>query len=203
MPRQIAYYYVLCYCTPVNQLWIDPWANPSEPWRLYVTSVSVMSGDITQVEAEGLMTAINSGGMWFGGIDGAIQHTAMDMFHSQAREAMPLTDGEVIFARAMDGHKGRYGSVLFVVDDLERPLHEIIMAGLNEAEEQKLTRITLPTIRTGVMAGVYEFSVQAALMEMVLAIMNFRDTNPVNVQHITIVVYNDADSERFLREAFV
>lgn len=34
--------------------------------------VSVVSGDVARVKADALITAINSGGMWFGGIDGVI-----------------------------------------------------------------------------------------------------------------------------------
>ena len=59
-----------------------------------MTSVNVVDGDITQIKADALITAINSGGMWFGGLDGAIQRSSGSMFHGQAQAAMPLTDGQ-------------------------------------------------------------------------------------------------------------
>lgn len=166
-----------------------------------MTRVDVFSGDITKYEAAGLVTAINSGGMWFGGIDGAIQRVAGDMFHHQARAAMPLSDGQVVFARAMDGHDGRFSGVLFVVDDLKRPLREIVGAGLREAESQGLETLTLPTIRMGVMLGVCEPTREAALDEMALAVREFTASLWTSVRRISFVVYNDPDSEQYLKTA--
>lgn len=37
-------------------------------------NIQVVQGDITQISVDAIMTAINSGGMWFGGVDGAIQN---------------------------------------------------------------------------------------------------------------------------------
>ena len=167
-----------------------------------MTHVNVFNGDITQYEAAGLITAINSGGLWFGAIDGAIQQSAGKMFHYQALAAMPLSDGQVVFAPASDGHGGRFGSVVFVVDDLKRPLREIVAAGLREAERRALDSVTIPMIRTGVMLGAHEPTVGTALDEMVLAVREFLATSPVNPQRISLVVYDNPDSERYLSAAF-
>lgn len=165
-----------------------------------MTRVNVLSGDITSVKADGLITAINSAGMWFSGIDGAIQRSSGGMFHSQAQAAMPLSDGSVIFAPATGDHNGQFGSVVFLVDDLRRPLCELVTAGLQEAERQGLASILLPTIRTGVMAGSYE-TVEEALNGMAVAVREFVASNPVNVQQITFVVYGDPTSEQLLKKA--
>ena len=50
--------------------------------------VNVVDGDIAAVPAQVLITAVNSGGMWFGGIDGVIMRAAGDQFHGQAAEAL-------------------------------------------------------------------------------------------------------------------
>lgn len=42
------------------------------------------TGDITQAYAEGLMTLVNSGRMWFGGVDSAIQKVAGHAYHQTA-----------------------------------------------------------------------------------------------------------------------
>jgi O-acetyl-ADP-ribose deacetylase (regulator of RNase III) len=165
-----------------------------------MTRVDVLSGDITQVNADGLITAINGAGMWFGGIDGAIQRSAGNMFHAQASAAMPLSDGQVLFAPALHSHNGRFGGVVFLVDNLERPLSELVLAGLQEAERQGLARISLPTLRTGVMAGVHE-TIDEALNEMAVAVREFVASDPVNVHVISFVVYNDSASERVLKRA--
>jgi O-acetyl-ADP-ribose deacetylase (regulator of RNase III) len=52
--------------------------------------VSVIEGDITRINADAIVTAINSAGMWFGGIDDAIQRAAGDFYHNQAEAKMPL-----------------------------------------------------------------------------------------------------------------
>lgn len=163
-----------------------------------MTNVQIVSGDITQQPADALITAINSEGMWFGGIDGAIQRVAGSMFHAQARNAAPLVDGAALLAGSIDGHRGKFANVIFIIDDLRQPLRNIVSAGLQKAEESRFAEITLPTIRTGVMAGVVEPTVEAALDEMVSAIKAFMATDPKYVRSITIVVYNDAHAERYL-----
>lgn len=163
-----------------------------------MTHVEVLDGDITRVEADGLITAINSGGAWFGGIDGAIQRCAGDTFHAKAA-AERLVDGKAIFVPSSN-HSGSFRGVLFVVDDLQRPLRGIVTAALREAEEQQLRSVTLPTIRTGVMAGAYEPTVQAALDEMAHAVREFVATSP-QMERICFVVYNDAPSAHYLKRA--
>ena len=52
--------------------------------------VQVTSGDITAVPVDAIVTLINSGGLWFGGVDRAISSVAGDLYHRQARAEMPL-----------------------------------------------------------------------------------------------------------------
>jgi len=80
---------------------------------------SVVQGDISRIESDALITAINSGGMWFGGIDGVIQRSANNMFHSQATSQMPLEDCQSVVAMQNSTHNGAFKNVVFVVDDKE------------------------------------------------------------------------------------
>jgi len=59
---------------------------------------NAQNGDVASVRADALITAISSSGMWFGGIDRAIQRVAGSMFHTQALRGMPLFDGDVVYA---------------------------------------------------------------------------------------------------------
>src|SRR3990167_1163934 len=112
------------------------------------TSISVVSGDIARVKADALITAINSGGAWFGGIDGVISRAAGDLFHAQAGAAMPLTDGQTVVAHSNGrAHKGAFTNVVFVVDDLRRPLREVVQSGLRAAADAGAQSVSLPTIR--------------------------------------------------------
>lgn len=161
-------------------------------------TTKVMEGDITTVPAKGLITAINSGGAWFGGIDNAIARVAGHVFHEQADRQQPLEDGDVVYAPAPDGYQGRFDSVIFVVDDLRRPLRDILLAGLHEADRQQLDTVTLPSLRTGVMAGAYEATVEAALDETAAALIQFQKEQPSHVMAITVVIYRDRQSVMYL-----
>ena len=122
--------------------------------------VSVTSEDITMEDADALITAINSSGMWFGGIDGAIQRVAGNQYHKQA-SMMELNDLNVIIARGDRGnHSGHFDNVIFVVDDLKSELHDVIFCGLYAADEAGFRLVTIPAIRTGVMLGVVEKSLK-------------------------------------------
>lgn len=165
------------------------------------TSVSVVSGDIARVKADALITAINSGGMWFGGIDGVINRVAGNLFHRQAAKAMPLTDGQTVVAKSNGhAHNGAFTNVVFVVDDLKRSIVEIVYAGLEAADKAGFASVTLPTIRMGVMLGVVEKSAEEAVVGMGVAVRNFLKKNPTSVKTITFVVYNDQRVQSLLQD---
>lgn len=164
------------------------------------TSVSVVSGDIARVKADALITAINSGGMWFGGVDGVINHVAGNLFHQQAAKAMPLADGQTVVARSNGhAHDGAFTNVVFVVDDLKRSIVEVVFAGLEAADKAGFATVTLPTIRMGVMLGVVEKSAEEAVVGMGVAVRNFLKRNPTSVKNITFVVYNDRKVQSLLQ----
>lgn len=167
------------------------------------TSVTVVSGDITRTKADALITAINSGGMWFGGIDGVINRAAGNLFHQQAANAMPLRDGQTVVARSSGrAHDGAFANVVFVVDDLKRPLQKIIYNGLKAASDTGFKSVSLPTIRMGVMLGVVEKSVNEAVSEMTKGVRKFLGENPdTTLKSITFVVYNDPKTQSLLQKA--
>jgi O-acetyl-ADP-ribose deacetylase (regulator of RNase III) len=165
------------------------------------TSVSVISGDIAKIQSDALITAINSGGLWFGGIDGVINRVAGNHFHSQAESAMPLTDGQTVVARG-NGHSSRaaFGNVVFVIDDLKRPLHEIIYNGLKAASDAGFKSVSLPTVRMGVMLGVVEKSEHEAVAEMAKGVKSFLTESPNSLNNITFVVYGAPDIRTMLQK---
>lgn len=167
------------------------------------TSVSVVSGDIGRVKVDALITAINSGGLWFGGIDSVINRVAGNLFHQQAENTMPLKDGQTVVARS-DGrvHGGAFTNVVFVVDDLKRALFEIVYNGLKAASDAGFKSVSLPTIRMGVMLGVVEKSVEEAVAGMSVGVRQFLKKNPnTTLENITFVVYNDLKTQFLLQKA--
>ncbi len=166
------------------------------------TIVSVVSGDISQTKADALITAINSGGMWFGGIDGVIGRTAGNLFHQQAQNAMPLKDGKTVVARSNgSAHNGAFANVVFVVDDLKLPLHEIVYNGPLSASDAHFKSVSLPTIRMGVMLGVMEKTINEAVAEMAKGVRKFLAENSETLDNITFVVYNDHETKALLEKA--
>ncbi len=169
--------------------------------RVKKPTLKVVAGDISRVKADALITAINSGGMWFGGIDGVIHRASGNLFHLQAAKAMPLKDGQTVVACSSGrAHDGAFTNVVFVVDELERPLHEVVCNGLKAASDAGFKSVTLPTIRMGVMLGVVEKSRGEAVREMAKGVAKFCHENPKNLLSITFVVYNDEELQRDLEE---
>jgi len=158
----------------------------------------VISGDISKVEADALITAINSGGMWFGGIDGVIMRAAGNHFHQQASNAIPLSHEQTIVAHGNGGGTA-FGNVIFVVDDLQGKLSSIVYNGLKAASDAGFKTVSLPTIRMGVMLGAVEKSVEEAVSEMALGVKSFQ--NEGGDLDITFVVYNDPATEQKLSKA--
>jgi O-acetyl-ADP-ribose deacetylase (regulator of RNase III) len=141
--------------------------------------------------------------MWFGGIDGVINRAAGSLFHAQAGEAMPLKDGQTVVARNNNhAHDGAFKNVVFVVDDLQQPLHRIIYNGLSAASDARFAKVSLPTIRMGVMLGAVEKSADEAVRRMAAGVREFLMDNPkTSIRNITFVVYNDSHTQSLLDRA--
>lgn len=165
-----------------------------------VPKISVVSGDIGQQKAHALITAINPGGAWFGGIDGVIQRLAGTHFHKQAAAAMPLFHEKTVVAKGGGClHGGKFQNVVFVIDSLEGPLRNIVRNGLRAAAEAGFKIVTLPTIRMGVMLGEVERTPQEAVTEIALGVKAYMEQYPsCPIDEIIFVVYNNPQLEALL-----
>lgn len=161
----------------------------------------VISGDITQVPSDAILTAINSEGLWFGGVDSAIQRVAGNQYHGQAAQAMPLSDGYVVIAKGnAANHRGKFNDVVFVVDDLVQSLDKIVYAGLERAHNEGYRRLAIPAIRMGVMAGVVEKTPEQTVEMLGKGILKFMESFGfnTNLRDLVFVVYRDENTLRFL-----
>ena len=162
-----------------------------------------ISGDITSVNSDAIITAINSGRLWFGGIDGAIQRVAGNIYHNQAMNE-ELSDLKVIVARGdHNNHKGKFDNVVFVVDDLRSELRGVIARGLEEADAAGFKNVTIPAIRTGVMLGAVEKSLEQVVDEYMKGIRRYVGRKRVKgqvpgIQAIAFVTYNNPELEEIL-----
>ena len=149
----------------------------------------VLQTDIQHVRADALITAINPQGLWFGGIDGAIQRCAGDQFHDQARGAAPLEDGQTVVARKRAPHFGRWEDVVFVVDALQMPLDQLVERALRAAEQAGYVSVVMPAIRTGLTLECVEGS-----LEETVALFRqgtTRHFDRVGTPQVTVVVYHN------------
>jgi O-acetyl-ADP-ribose deacetylase (regulator of RNase III) len=162
----------------------------------------VMSGDITQVEVDAIVTLINPDGMWWGGVDSAIYRVAGQKYHDIVRIEMnhgALQDGQVVNAYGNRNHYGKFADVIFVVDALQKPLHQLVYGALESAEQHGYTSIAFPLMRTGVMLGAVEKDVKAVVREMRKAFDLFQANYDSNMD-IYVVVYDDSEAVRQLQE---
>lgn len=150
-----------------------------------------IQGDIQHIPADALITAINPYGNWWGGIDGVIQRCAGDQFHDQAREAMPLEDGQTVVARQREPHLGGWHDVVFIVDALQLPLDQLVERALRAAEQAGYMNIVMPAIRTGLTLECVEGSAEEAVTLLRRGILRHLDRISPQ-QQVTVVIYNDA-----------
>lgn len=160
--------------------------------------IQVISGNLSAIWADALIAVINSDRNWFGAIDEVIKSVAGRLFHDQVTKET-LIDGQAHFTRGNMNNSGSFKNVIFVIDDLGKRLHEIILAGLKEAEKQGLDTVTIPTIRMGIAIGLVEKSEDEVLEEMARAIRLFESSRPSSVKTITFVVYQNPKIEAKLK----
>jgi O-acetyl-ADP-ribose deacetylase len=162
--------------------------------------VEVVQGDITQVDSDGLITGLNSHGVWAGGVDQAIMGVAGGQFHEQAKALLGRDDGEVLVATSQEPHGGAFRHVVFSVDNLNRPLYEVLTAGLEAAEKAGLATVTVPAMRMGVLMNAGG-TPQAKIAEMAKAVLDFRQQARA-VKKVTFVIYGDPETYQVLHSHF-
>jgi len=171
-----------------------------------IRNIRRISDDITKVHADVLITAVNSAGMWFGGIDGAIQNVAGNYFHKQIPLGNIQDLGVVVAEGDHFNHNGKFKHVIFVVDDLKSKLRDVIAIGLEFADINEFTSVSIPAIRTGVMLGIVEKDLTEVVDEWIAGIKIYANDNKEenrvpNVQEISLVTYNNPELETILHDA--
>ncbi len=159
-------------------------------------TVGIIEGDITGIDANAIIAPINSKELWFGGIDNAIYAVAREHFHDQVR-GKTLEDLDAVFAqgkRGMHWNRGNFDNVIFIIDDLKSPLNKVVEAGLFSADYNGMKEVLIPAMRTGVMLGKVESSIDEVANEIIAGIRNYFMENPDStIEKITIVMYNNRE----------
>lgn len=121
-----------------------------------MTKINVVDTDIGEKEVNTLITAIKPNGEWHGDIDEVIKQCADNMYHTQAHAAMPLQDGQLVFAEGTASHLGEFKNVLFISDDLQQPLYDLVTSALKKAESLGIESVSIPALRTGLRSDQFE-----------------------------------------------
>ena len=167
-----------------------------------MTKVQVVSGDITRVKADALITPVGNHDFWFGVVNMAIRSVAGFLFHLQITKALfddDFLEGETVIALSNGcPHQGKFTNVVFVIDNLRLPLHKIVYNGLKTADvagfKSVSLPISLPTIRMDTINQVQEI-----VNEMAKGIKEFLERG--GLDSITIVVDNDPETLEMLEAA--
>ena len=169
-------------------------------------NVRLTAGDITRMPADVLVTPVNSEQMWFGRMDASIIRTAGGSFHAAAARALDqahadghdLQQNATIFVDGDSTPKGQRGfdNAIFVIDDLQAPLNEVVAAGVNAAFLRGVQTAVLPLMRAGVMAGVVEGDEAEVYRQMAFGVKRAVEANPDKKMEITIAIHRDEDGSR-------
>ena len=129
-------------------------------------------------------------------------------FFQQLQNAPELDDAQALVAKS-DG-KGPIENVIFIKDKDERPLNEIVFAGLKAADEAGLEHVAVPALRAGSVFGAVERSYREIALEVRKGVERFMAEARQAVKTISVVVWNDdkladklhaAFAERVVRES--
>lgn len=167
-----------------------------------MTRIAVVEGDITQVDVDAVLVTTTSRGPGFQGVNGAILRVAGGQYHRQVVQQEPRDLVTVIARGSRTTHQGKFDHVIFVVDDLQSPLREVVAVGLGAADRAGLKSVALPTIRMGVMLGIVERSAEEAVEEMAAGVrQHFADQAESSLESVTFVVFLDPGLAELLRAA--
>lgn len=156
-----------------------------------MTTVSVENADITQIETDAMIMAVNTLGYRGGAIDQAIYRVSGTVFFDQIDQLPDLADGQIIYAPVPCVHNGKFRDVIYMIDNLQQPLDQLVRAALQTAEELHLAHVSLPAFRTGAMAGQYERTLEATADALIKGIKDFVASEPAYVQQITVAIYHN------------
>ena len=169
--------------------------------------VSVITGDITYVAADAVITAVNSLGMWLdNGMHGVLRRAGDSLFHDQLADALVEDPKLLVFATERGhAHLGAFDSVIFVIDNVglnpanNEMLNVIVRRGLVYASDHGFKRVSMPLVRFGSRREVGG-TVEQKLEDIALAIRNQAADFTNSIEELTIVVYDDTAFAGILRE---
>ncbi len=162
-------------------------------------TLQVLKGEISKVGANAVMTTVQEKHLCHGGVNSVVGQ-ANPCFFQQLQKAPEMKDGEALLARG-DG-KGPIENVVFVKDSSEKPLNEIVFAGLKAADAAGLEHVAVPAMRAGSVFGAVERSYREISLELRKGVERFLAEARQTLKTISLVVYNDDKLATQIHNAF-
>lgn len=154
--------------------------------------INIVNGDITHVEADTLVTFVNSAKDWRGGVDRAIMRSDGELHYKALAHSIDngLSDGGCFYSEQPSRLWAK--SVLFVIDDLQQPVNELVQNALQAGLTLDLHHFAMPAFRCGIMAGRYEKTIEETVRGILHGISYFANDPDIE---ITFVIYNEPSTE--------
>ncbi len=156
--------------------------------------ISVIQGDITQLQVDAIVNAANSSLLGGGGVDGAIHQAAGPGLLEECRALGGCETGQ---AKITSGHNLRAQWVIHTVGPVWQggdQKEDELLAGcyrnsLALARQYSLKTIAFPAIST----GVYGFPISSAAQIATSTTRTFSEENPDHIVEITFCCFSDED----------
>ena len=162
-------------------------------------TVQVLKGDIAKADAKAVMTTVQEKHLCHGGVNAVIGKDN-PCFFAQLQKAPELEDGKALLARG-DG-KGTIENVLFVKDQNQKPLADIVYEGLKAADKNGLESVAVPAMRAGSVFGAVERSYREIALELRKGVERFLSEAREALKNISFVVHNDERLAATIQNAF-
>ncbi|MBZ4683610.1 MAG: hypothetical protein PWP46_1939 [Fusobacteriaceae bacterium] len=171
---------------------------------------TVENKDVCEVESDALITAVDSKGIWCGQVDMAIRKNVGDYYHQallghirQKTGASLFDDGQVILVEKDEGMKTAFNNIIFVIDDLTKPLSEIVYNGLVKANEEEYKIVSMSSIRAGESFGKKEKTFEEMAKEVFKGIRKFlNETDEIKINRLLILTYDNEEYKNLLIKEF-
>jgi hypothetical protein len=105
----------------------------------------VLQESIVCVKVNTIILPIRPDHLTVPGPDWIVRSVAGEMYHNQIHD--PITYGQIVTRGNSRFHRGGFDNVIFVVDDGETSLFQLVRNALNEARCQHIDQVALPLLR--------------------------------------------------------
>ncbi|URD51541.1 O-acetyl-ADP-ribose deacetylase [Chroococcidiopsis sp. CCNUC1] len=164
-----------------------------------VERISVIQGDITQLQVDAIVNAANNSLLGGGGVDGAIHRAAGSQLLAECRQLRGCATGA---AKITQGYNLPAKWVIHTVGPVweggDRGEDELLAScyrsSLTLAVQHGIKTIAFPAIST----GVYRFPVDRAAQIAVSEVQAFLSTND-SISQVILVCFSQSTCDRFLK----